>query len=59
VLNLSFLLKRADGAWFAVVATWNDPDEALDEQALMPIVQRTIWLIGQGAAKPGDADAKP
>jgi hypothetical protein len=59
VLNLSFLLKRADGTWFAVVATWNDPDEALDEQALMPIVQRTIWLIGQGAAKPGDADAKP
>ncbi|MFM7808971.1 MAG: serine hydrolase, partial [Planctomycetota bacterium] len=49
VLNLTFLLKRADGAWFAVAATWNDPDDSLDEQAFMPIVQRAIWVLGNEA----------
>lgn len=53
VLNLTFLLKRADGAWFAVVATWNDPERALDEQALFPLVQRTIWLLGKDARPSG------
>lgn len=51
VLNLTFLLQRADGAWFAVVATWNDPTQALDEAAFMPIVQRTIWVLGQQTAE--------
>jgi beta-lactamase class A len=47
VLNLSFLLRRADGAWFSVVATWNDASQSLDEQAFMPLVQRAIWLLGK------------
>lgn len=55
VLNLTFLLKRADGAWFAVVATWNDASQALDEQAVMPLVQRTIWVLGQQADAPATA----
>jgi len=50
VLNLTFLLKRADGEWFAIAATWNDPDESLDEQAFMPIVQRAIWVLGNESA---------
>jgi hypothetical protein len=52
VLNLTFLLKRADGAWFAVVATWNDASRALDEQALLSLVQRAIWVLGQQAESP-------
>jgi len=52
VLNLTFLLRRADGAWFAVVATWNDASQALDEQAFMPLVQRAIWVLGQESEAP-------
>jgi beta-lactamase class A len=55
VLNLTFLLKRADGAWFAVVATWNDASQALDEQAFMPLVQRAIWVLGQQVDAPAKA----
>jgi hypothetical protein len=57
VLNLSFLLRRADGAWFAVVASWNDPSQALDEQAFMPLVQRAIWVLGQQSEAPAKVPA--
>jgi hypothetical protein len=57
VLNLTFLLQRADGAWFAVVATWNDASQALDEQAFMPIVQRAIWVLGQRIDAPAQASS--
>ena len=57
VLNLTFLLRRADGAWFAVVATWNDASQALDEQAFMPLVQRAIWVLGQQTNAPAKVPA--
>lgn len=57
VLNLTFLLRRADGAWFAVVATWNDASQALDEQAFMPLVQRAIWVLGQQSEAPAKVPA--
>ena len=47
VLNLTFLLRRADGAWFALAATWNDPDAPLRDDAFMPLVQRAIWVLGR------------
>lgn len=45
VLNLSFLLRRADGQWFVLTATWNNPDKAVDENQLIPLVQRAGELL--------------
>ena len=46
-------------SWHAVVATWNDPDEALDELAFMPIVQRAIWVLAHPAPAAEAKAAKP
>ena len=45
-INLTYLLKAADGEWFALAATWNDPSRALDERAFAAVVQRTIYVLG-------------
>ncbi len=46
VINLTYLLQSADGTWFALAATWNDPSRALDEAAFAALVQRTIYVLG-------------
>jgi hypothetical protein len=46
VINLTYLLKSANGEWFALVATWNDPSRTLDEAAFAALVQRTIYVLG-------------
>lgn len=45
VLDLSFLLRRADGQWFVLTATWNNPDKAVDEGQLIPLVQQAGELL--------------
>lgn len=45
VLDLSFLLRRADGQWFVLTATWNNPEKAVDENQLIPLVQRAGELL--------------
>jgi hypothetical protein len=47
VLNLSFLLRREDGAWFAVAATWNDPTAAVDEARLIALTSRLLALMAK------------
>ncbi|HDZ22867.1 hypothetical protein LCGC14_0018850 [marine sediment metagenome] len=47
VLNLSFLLKRTDGAWFTVVGTWNNPDSALDDGKFMGLIEAALRLLGE------------
>jgi hypothetical protein len=46
VINLTYLLQSADGVWFALAATWNDPTRTLDEAAFAALVQRTIYVLG-------------
>ncbi len=47
VLNLTWLLKAADGTWYALSAGWNDPGKALDEQKFFGLVQSAIHLAGK------------
>ncbi|MEA3034263.1 MAG: hypothetical protein QOH04_14 [Sphingomonadales bacterium] len=48
VLNLSFLLRRRDGRWLALAATWNDPAARLDENGFMLLLSRLLPLLDQG-----------
>lgn len=45
VLNMTWLLKRDDGAWFAVSIGWNDKDEPLQENRLFGLAQAAIDLL--------------
>jgi beta-lactamase class A len=49
VLNLSFLLRRRDGAWFAVSLTWNNPAAAVDEAQLVALTSRLLTLMAKEA----------
>jgi beta-lactamase class A len=45
VLNLTWLLGRRDGAWFAVSATWNDETRTVDTAELVSLMQGLIGLL--------------
>ena len=45
VLDLTFLLRRIDGQWFVLTATWNNPAKPVDEDQLIPLVQRAGELL--------------
>jgi beta-lactamase class A len=45
VLNMTWLLRDQAGIWIAVVANWNDPDNAVDHADLEPFVSRLFGLI--------------
>lgn len=45
VLNMTWLLQRRDGAWFAVSATWNDPARTVDTVELAGLMQGLIGLL--------------
>jgi beta-lactamase class A len=47
VLNLSFLLKRKDGAWIAVAVTWNNPAAAVDEGQMVALTSRLLALLAK------------
>lgn len=51
VLTLAYLLKRRDGAWFALAASWNDPAATLDEARFSALVQGAIGVLARSAAK--------
>jgi beta-lactamase class A len=48
VLSLAFLLRRRDGRWLAVAATWNDPAAKLDENRLLLLMSRLLPLLAKG-----------
>jgi hypothetical protein len=48
VLNMSFLLRRRDGRWLALVATWNDPAAKLDETRFMLLLSRLLPVLDRG-----------
>lgn len=45
VLNLSWLLQGKDGQWYAATASWNDPDNPLDQQKFELLTLRLIGLV--------------
>jgi hypothetical protein len=48
VFEMSFLLRRRDGRWLALVATWNDPAAKLDENNFMLLLTRLLPLLDRG-----------
>jgi hypothetical protein len=48
VLNLTWLLQRKDGAWFALSAGWNDTAASLDEKRFFGLLQSLVDLVGAG-----------
>lgn len=45
VLDLTFLLRRADGKWFVLTATWNNAEKAVDEGVFAALVKRAGELL--------------
>lgn len=45
VLNLSFLLQSKTRTWYAVSASWNDPQAPLDEGKFIGLIERAVSLI--------------
>ena len=45
VLNMTWLLGRRDGAWFAVSASWNDEAQTVDTAELAALMQGLIGLL--------------
>lgn len=45
VLNLTFLLHARSGHWYAVSATWNDPQAAVETGKLTAIMEQAFRLL--------------
>ena len=45
VLDMTWLLQRRDGAWFAVSASWNDEAKTVDTAELASLMQSLIGLL--------------
>jgi hypothetical protein len=44
---MTYLLKRDDGAWFAVSFGWNDPKDPVQENRLFGLAQAAIDLMAK------------
>ena len=42
VLNLSWVLRDSEGAWWSLVVTWNNPDAAISEMQLVGIAGQAL-----------------
>lgn len=45
VLNLTWLVQSKDGSWYAVTASWNDPDREVDLQRFLGLGQRLLAQV--------------
>ena len=45
VLNLTWLLQKSDGRWYALSTGWNDPHARLDEEKFFGLLQSLIILL--------------
>lgn len=45
VLNMTYLLQSSKGDWYAFSLGWNNPQAALQNEKLFPLVQRLFQLI--------------
>jgi hypothetical protein len=49
VMNLTWLLRRADGKWFVAVVAVNDETHKLDEGLVVNAAQGTLAILGNEA----------
>lgn len=49
VLNGTFLLQTPSRAWFAVSASWNDPDREVDQARFFGLVQKACRLLARSS----------
>ncbi|MCE9635709.1 MAG: class A beta-lactamase-related serine hydrolase [Planctomycetes bacterium] len=47
IVSGAWLVRRADGAWFAVSAVWNDPAADPDEAKLRSTITRVLQLVAR------------
>lgn len=47
VLNLTWLLERKDGKWYALSVGWNDSKKALDQNKLIELAQKGVSILEQ------------
>lgn len=47
VMNGTWLLQRADDRWFTISVTWNDSDNAIDNEAFLAIVERAVQVLAR------------
>jgi beta-lactamase class A len=45
VIAMTFLVQSKGGAWYALAASWNDPDAALDEARFAMLMNRAVALL--------------
>jgi beta-lactamase class A len=49
VLNVTWLLRGRDGAWYAASGSWNNPAAALDEGRFLGLMARAAGLLAAGS----------
>jgi beta-lactamase class A len=49
VIDMTFLLRNAAGAWYVLTATWNNPAAAVNEGALIDLMTRAGDALSRGA----------
>lgn len=47
VAHLTWLLRKPAGIWYAVTASWNNPDAAVDDARLRQLGRRLLTLVRQ------------
>lgn len=47
VLNLTWLLRRADDKWFVVSVIWNAPNGSVEESKALAIAQGVLELLAK------------
>jgi hypothetical protein len=44
-LNFTFLLQHVQGTWYALSATWNNPNASLEQENFVSLLQRFIDVL--------------
>ena len=47
VLNLTYLMRDADGVWYTLAASWNNPDAPVETGTLLGLAQRAFQLVAE------------
>lgn len=45
VMNMTLLLRATNGQWYALTASWNDPDQDVDQPRLAGLLSRAAELV--------------
>jgi hypothetical protein len=59
VLNMTWLLERADGKWYAMSVGWNNPDQPLDEKPFYELCYQGLDLLSRDGVAPAAEEKAP